>query len=63
MLKISACSAIAKMVSLPMAYAQTYKTPSENPALNQIHTTPSIMDDDGNIDIDPAMTSRTNQAG
>ena len=63
MMKIIACSAVAIMVSASLAHAQTYKTPSQGSAVDQLHATPSILDDDGNINNDPAMTPSTTTTG
>jgi len=59
MVKVIVLAAVGVFAVAPLVSAETYKTPSQNSSVDQLHTTPSIMDDDGNINTDPAMTSST----
>ena len=59
MLKVLVIAAAGVFAVTPLVSAQSYKTPSQNPSVDQLHTTPSILDDNGNINTDPAMTSST----
>lgn len=47
------------LIGAPVADAQTYRTPSQASAVDQLHQTPSIVDPNGNPNTDPAMTSST----